>query len=219
MPINASRLIMTLLLLIICFQTAFLLAFPDHQTPLSKSDLIIIFSGSQTRIKAGFTLARDGYAPNLAISGYTLNHLVSTATKHQHPDDLVLLSNGKSRSTFEDAYNTWQIVQQHQLRSILLVTSTYHLPRAYLLTRLMLLGTGVDIQTYAVKEASLRSGGKGVILLRSKLFINEMVKFWGSLAEMTGSMISGRLVLDVPYVFQTSQFLKKKMLSSPILPS
>jgi uncharacterized SAM-binding protein YcdF (DUF218 family) len=196
------RFVIILFLCVIILQGAFFLFFSGRQREPIQADLIMVFSGTSARTEAGFRLAREGYGRNLAVSGYNLDQLRTVAEKHEHPAELGLLAQGKSRSTFEDAYNTRQIVGQNHLDSVLLLTSDYHLPRAYLLTRLMLLGTGVSVHPSAISASPLRG----------KLLAQEMVKFWGGLGEMAGYLLTGRLLLDVPLLQRTSTFLKKKAL-------
>jgi len=202
----------------IALQGTFLMLFSCLQWEPQKVDLIVVYPGTSSRLAAGCKLAREGCSANLAVSGYTSEQLAAAAKVYDLPPNLGLLAYNQSRSTFEDAYNTRQLVQKHQLSSVLLVTSDYHLPRAYLLTRLMLLGTGTALHPYAIIDKSFLHGENGAAGLRTKMLLAEMVKFWGSLTEMTGALATQQLMLDLPWYFRTNRNIKHTLFGSPCLP-
>ena len=204
------RVAMPVALSVILLQAGFFLFFQTSRTPPAQADLIMVFNGAPARIVAGFKLAQDGYAPNVAISGLGMPQIAAQARKYRLPGAARLIPSGKCRSTFEDVFRMRQIVEQHHIKSVLLVTSSHHLPRAYLLSRLFLVGTGVRLEPFAVSDE--RQGGKASVLLKGQLLMNEMVKFWGSSFEMAGYLISGRLLLDSPVYLKISQSFKKKVL-------
>jgi vancomycin permeability regulator SanA len=90
--------------------------------------------------------------------------------KNGVPETIRALPGGKSRSTFEDVYQTAKVIKENQFSSVIVVTSSYHLPRSLFLLKvyLKILGQDVRIQGFAVVEAEksdekLRQYSNGVI--------------------------------------------------------
>jgi len=175
-----------------------------------QSEVIIVFPGFPPgRVDLGYQLAQKGFAPNLAVISKSARQLQRESRKRGSLGTVRPLSSGKSRSTFEDVYNAARILRENNLHSLLLVTSSYHLPRAFLLLKVFLLGSGVEIHACSLPLAQAKNVGP---LLRGKLYLNELVKLWGSAVEMLGYRVSGTLLLDVPIFWEFRQFLKKTML-------
>lgn len=196
----------------------FLLA-PVPRPSSDKFDLIMVFPDTPERIAAGFKLAQDGYAPLFAISNAGLKSLEADARNYGRPTAVEFVTSPKSRSTFEDAFNTREIVRQHGVRSLQLVTSAWHMPRSYFLLKCLLSGTGVVVRTAPVEDPRTAPGGRQASILRAKLAVNETVKCWGSTLEMTWSLLTGRLLLDFPSCHKCSEFIKKKILFTDSKPS
>lgn len=173
------------------------------------SDLIVVFPGSSSRFAVGYRLAHDGYARNFTVINDSLSQLQIKVKRRGQLTGVHLISGGKSRSTFEDVYNTAQIIEKNKLRSVLLLTSSYHIPRAYFLLQSFLLGTGVDIRVYSIP---MDHDGTNGSTKEMKLYWNEIVKLWGSTIEMLVYRVRGKLVLDIPFFWDVRQFLKKSVL-------
>ena len=75
-------------------------------------------------------------------------------TKNGVPETVNALPGGKSRSTFEDVYQTAKTIKENQISSVMVVTSGYHLPRAMFLLKvyLKILGQDVRIQGFPVND-------------------------------------------------------------------
>jgi uncharacterized SAM-binding protein YcdF (DUF218 family) len=160
--------------------------------PLDRAEAVIVFNGSAERIGPGHEAAADYGARYLVFSpasdgtlrGYEKRYARGTAQYLPEP---------RARTTFENAYFANEIIEDFHLESAILVTSTYHMPRSFLLLKLFLLGDGVRLDP-------LNVAGRGVDWERwyesgrgRKIVYNEMVKLWGSLAEMALYKIKGRL--------------------------
>lgn len=191
---------------------ATLLFVPDAAPSGSKADLIMVFPGAPNRVTTGFSLAQNGSAAKLAISGLGTQDLETLAVQFGKPAGIEYLRSAKSRSTFEDVFNTREIVRRNGIHSVLLVTSGWHAPRSYFLLKCFLLGSGVTIRVATVDDPHTPAGGKTARTLRTKLIINEAVKCWGSMAEMTWSLLTGTLLLDIPRFHEFSGYLKRKIL-------
>jgi len=93
-----------------------------------KADIIVVFDGGSGRIKAGYDLAISGYAPYLVISSATAKKLDDYADTHKLPSNVKHIIEDKARTTFENALQTSRIITKHNFSSVILVTSSYHLP-------------------------------------------------------------------------------------------
>ncbi len=174
------------------------------------SDLIVVFPGSPPdRIAVGHRLAQEGFAGSFAVINASLSKLNLEVKRRGLLTGVNLVAGGKSRSTFEDVYNTKRIIKENKFKSVLLVTSSYHIPRAYFLLKVFLFGSGVDVYVYSVP---IDQDGKIDLATKTKLYFNEIVKLWGSTVEMSGYKVFGKLVLDMPAFWQVRQFLKRTFL-------
>jgi len=162
---------------------------PGGQLP-AKADLIAVFPGKQERIEAGVKLAAAGHGLHLAVASHVPTEKIIEPYLKKYPipgNTIKTLTAGLSRDTFEDALVTLQLVKKHNFKSIILVTSDYHMTRAFTLLRLMLWNSKVQITRWAV------TGNSEARYLE---VLSEMVKFWGSLCELILFKVSGRLPLD-----------------------
>lgn len=162
----------------------------------------------------GFKLAQEIHTPNFAITGIGMKHVTDLAKKYGNQDGINLLSGAKSRSTFEDALVMKQLLKQHQFKSVILVTSDYHMPRAYLISRLVLLGTGVRLQYFTVHEKN-RKHSMSTSMAQCKLLSNEIVKLWGSIVELAWYQATGILPRDIVLLNKISSLMRKNIFYCP----
>jgi uncharacterized SAM-binding protein YcdF (DUF218 family) len=156
------------------------------------SEAVVVFRGTQKRIETGYALAASGMAPKMILSPATDAARRRYDRKYGLPNGVAHLAEPAARTTLENAYYTAQLIRAGNLRSVTLVTSNYHMPRSLLLLRLFLAGKGVCVAGYkvsAVKEGARPPDGYRATF--AKLVYNEMLKFWGSLAEYVAWQISG----------------------------
>lgn len=177
-----------------------------------QADLIMVFPGTPERIAAGLQLASDGHAAKLAISGISEKDLSARAEHFELLGKVTLVGSAKSRSTFEDVFNTRAIVRREGVHSLLLVTSTWHIPRSVFLLKCFLLGSGVTVHVVAVEDPRFLVETREALRLQAKLAVSETVKCWGSTLEMTWSLITGSLLLDMPRCHEVSGFIKRRVL-------
>ena len=161
---------------------------------LQRADAIIVFAGSPERIEPAYRLANSGYAPYLVISPASENLLKSYKKTYELSPKIKQIIEDKARTTFENALYTSKIIENFGFDSVILVTSSYHLPRSYFLLRILLLTSKVDVQPYGVAGAK-RNGTNwlGSSVERRKVF-NEMVDFWGSLFELLKDKLLGSIL-------------------------
>ena len=110
------------------------------QRPLERSDAIIVISGDEAlaRYREGVRLYRAGWAPVLIFSGAAQDSSESNAEvmrKMALADGVpvaAILTDHYGGDTYGNAVHTRSLMEQHALRSAILVTSPYHLHRAAL---------------------------------------------------------------------------------------
>jgi len=153
----------------------------QRENTLTKADAIIVFNGFRERVEAGYKLANLGHAPNLVVTAADAYHLSNYNRKYGLPGSVNLIREDKARTTFENAYYAGEIISKNRFRSIILVTSLYHLPRSLFLCRAMLIGQDIKVQIHSPPAGRdklwFTSSGR-------KLIHKEMLRFWGSLSEL-----------------------------------
>ncbi|MCF8053437.1 MAG: YdcF family protein, partial [Desulfobacterales bacterium] len=155
-------------------------------------EAIVVFRGTQKRVEIGYALAASGMAPKLILTPATDAVRNRYDRRFGLPAGVKHLKEPAARTTFENAYYTAQVIRAGNLRSVTLVTSNYHMPRSLLLLRLFLAGKGVSVAGH--KVSGVKEGARppdGYRATFAKLVYNEMLKFWGSLAEYIAWQISG----------------------------
>jgi len=156
------------------------------------SEALVVFMGTVKRVKAGYALAASGTAPKIILTPATEAVRNRYDKRFGLPPGVTHLAEPAARTTFENAYYAAQLIRAGNLRSVTLVTSNYHMPRSLLLLRLFLAGKGVCVAGY--KVSVVKEGARppdGYRAMFAKLVYNEMLKFWGSLAEYVAWQISG----------------------------
>ena len=143
-----------------------------------QSDAVIVFRGSNKRIKTGYGLANKGVAPFLVVSQSSERDVGIWNDKYGLDENVSQTAVPQAATTFQDALYTSRIIAEHDFDTVTLVTSDYHMPRSLALMRLMLAGQGVKVRVYPV------SGEDASHWVLLKLVYNEMVEFWGSLYEL-----------------------------------
>jgi len=174
------------------------------QPELEPADLVSIMPSSEDRIAKGCVAAANPGATHLMLINNLPKALAKHAAKYGVPESVVLLPGGKSRSSFEDIHVTLQTAQEWNLKSVILVTSDYHLPRALFLMYAYNFSIGRELRVQYMASQKKTSP-----LIRMQLFYSEIVKFWGSVAELSGYLLTTQLPLDSDKVMTFRNALKK----------
>ncbi len=213
-----TRFILSILVLttvIAVFQTSMILNANYNDTPQGISDLITILPGDDQRIKAGHFLAEKGLSTNLLIVNQSPDDFNDIEQKYGKIDQLLFFST-TSRSTFEDVYALQKTVTAHKFASVIVVTSAYHLPRTIFLFECLQFFTNQEIETqyYAVSTPNPPS-------LSQQINTNttEVIKFWGSLVELSFYLTTGSLLRDRPEIDKMIGAFKWKFLYRLLPPS
>ena len=125
---------------------------PENRSKVH-GDLIAVFAGGGDRFKRGIALAREGAAPSIVVSPANPKSL-SNLKKHLAGTECRIIEEAKAATTCENAYYVAKIIRRNDFKSVILVTSWWHMPRSYLLLWLALAGTGVKIVPYGTGRRS-----------------------------------------------------------------
>ncbi len=110
--------------------------FVTPHLPDEKTDAIIVLTGGQNRINTGLALLESGQADHLFISGVNPGVTIEQLVKYWNPDIETIpccIALGYAASNTEgNAKESSKWVRDMDIKSIRLVTSNYHLPRAWL---------------------------------------------------------------------------------------
>ena len=113
----------------------------EVQSPLQEADLVVALGGDRVRQDVAVRLLREGVARWVLFVGSDVRqqdyHCLDV------PAERTVLPPVPADTTLEEAMVTRTVVQERGLRSILIVTSPYHLRRALLIFERVFAGTGV----------------------------------------------------------------------------
>ncbi len=116
------------------FATSLSMSFPEKESV--KTDAIIVLTGGKGRINTGLDLLSKKAAPKLFISGVHENvskkDLLSRWKKPEAKEPCCISLGYEAKDTFENAIEVQKWVTGNNINSVRLVTSSYHMPRAYM---------------------------------------------------------------------------------------
>ena len=145
-------------------------------TDRSQTDAIVVYTGGSQRINTGIGLLKAGYAPIMFISGVSSpTQLKNFLTENGVGQDQVIY--GISANTTRDnAEEIAEFISAHNIKSIRLVTSSYHMPRALEETR-----ERVRLGTVIIPHPVLSEQRNYQILFReyNKYLISKLLKYFG----------------------------------------
>jgi uncharacterized SAM-binding protein YcdF (DUF218 family) len=152
------------------------------------TDAVVVFTGGAGRIQRGYELLKDGVSNLLIVSAATKAQLKTFDKAYQFPEGATHLVEDRAETTFQNALFVGNVIQEKGLKSATLVTSWYHMPRSYLLMRMVLLNSGIEVHQHVAE-----SDGNTRFTLKAdsvRFMIYEIGKLWGSLAEFALYKIS-----------------------------
>ena len=169
-----------IILLVVPPAVPHLLALRTPARDARPADVIFVLSGGEGRIQAGYRAWAAGGARDLCILGAGKKvepaHLLPEAAslppgalRHIHVE-------GWSENTLENAFSAKSIVSERGYAAVILVTSNYHVPRAYLAFR-KVLPAGVRLDVLPVSYDS--GSGTGVAWRWARRHFLEGWKYWG----------------------------------------
>ncbi len=106
------------------------------QSPAAHSDAIIVLTGGKDRIETGLDLFAEGLAPELFITGVhddvTQAEITGRYTGTKPLPECCIILGYEANSTTENAAEAKEWAAGKNIKTIRLVTSNYHMPRAAL---------------------------------------------------------------------------------------
>ncbi len=99
----------------------------------TKTDAIIVLTGGKNRISEGIKLLNENLADKLFISGVPEDVSIKQIEKQANisaVDENKIELGRKAKNTIENAIETEEWIKKNDIKSIRLVTSSYHIPRS-----------------------------------------------------------------------------------------
>lgn len=101
----------------------------------TRTDAIIVLTGGTGRLESGLQLLAAGYAKQLFVSGVARGVDVQALLKlvRRKPDDFAccIAVGYRADNTAGNAIETTQWIKENKLKSLRLVTASYHMPRSF----------------------------------------------------------------------------------------
>lgn len=159
-----------------------------YNGPLLPSDALIVLSGDGVvRIDAAIGALRQGAAHYVVVSGGVDNppHALTAKAARRylidnglHPDRII--EEPASQNTHDQAVELVKLCETHEWTKVMLVTSPYHMPRAFLtvVRVLQLAGAAEKVHVLPLPAAQVRWTDKpdGSDMTRVELFADELQK-------------------------------------------
>jgi uncharacterized SAM-binding protein YcdF (DUF218 family) len=154
-----------------------------HEDSLTKAEAIVVLVGSRTgnRVKEAARLYHEGFAGKLVFSGFEVypethsSALMKTyAQKLGVPENNIITKNTDVEvSTRGESVANLKLLEEHQIKSFILVTSSFHTRRAQLIYErsISLLGYDIKFRVSPAKDPlvpidswwNLRTGLKSIL--------------------------------------------------------
>jgi len=159
----------------------------------TNADAVVVFGGGAGRIEKGYELISNGYSKHLIISPAKPVSLVKYDNKYGWKKNFKHIYETKARTTFENAIYIKRLIEKHHFTSVLLVTSTWHMPRSYLLLKTQLFFSGIQIYRVGSDcSSNLRPSWWATPQIR-KFVYDEFIQLWGSVGEYFIYLLNGKL--------------------------
>lgn len=101
---------------------------PNTESELKKADAIIVLTGGKGRIAAGTEMLKQQLSYRMLISGVHEDTRMNEIVKNIDFGSITL--GNKARTTKGNALESKQWIEKNNFKSIILVTSNYHMPRS-----------------------------------------------------------------------------------------
>jgi uncharacterized SAM-binding protein YcdF (DUF218 family) len=128
------------------------------------SDAIVVISGDEqmARFQEGVSLFQRGFGHYLVFSGAAYDNGISNAdvmralAVQRGVPDAAILEEPQGEDTWGNAVFTRQVLEEHGLRSAILITSPYHARRAKLTFDAAYAGSGIGLTVHAAPDSQWR---------------------------------------------------------------
>ena len=177
--IICSSFILTIILL---FHAIYILYIFLNYNSLKPADAVLVFAGDFNRSQTGYKLVNEGYADTLIISPEIPGKIAEYNKRFNLRQTAITIIEDQAMSTFENALYTNELIDAHDFRNVILVTSDYHMPRSYFIMRL-LANRGVRIQRYSVYGNNESMSSLQRLCAKWDLLFFEMIELYGTLIQ------------------------------------
>ena len=162
---------------------------PTAELPIesgSNADAIVVLTGGASRVADALELLASGRGKRLLISGTnrsTSPHEISRLNRDFERWVRCCVDFDRSLNTLGNAIETRRWVQAHGFRSLIVVTSNYHMPRA--LAEISHQLPGIALMPFAVVTDRQRAEPWWAHATMARLMVSEYAKFLFAKLRMT----------------------------------
>lgn len=154
---------------------------------LASADGIVVLTGGADRINEALQLLEQGLGKRLVISGVNI-HSTAEVLKRRWPGreklfDCCIDLDTSARNTYGNAIETRRWVEGQGFKSLILVTASYHLPRALLEFEHAM--PGVSIQAHPVVPEASRINRWWQEPTLTRIIVLEFIKYWAASLRLT----------------------------------
>lgn len=161
----------------------------------SRADGIVVLTGGQTRITEAAKLLKQRRAGRLLISGVnpqTSREQLMKLSGLSHSEFACCVDLGYTAlDTVGNAHETRKWTEARGYGSLIVVTSSYHMPRS--LTELSRVMPGTRLIPHPVMPQSLRNQAWWLHVKTTSILVSEYLKFLPSAARLTVARVLGSL--------------------------
>jgi uncharacterized SAM-binding protein YcdF (DUF218 family) len=158
----------------------------EQSEPQQSADGIAVLTGGVSRIDRAMALLAAGKAKRVLITGVnrttTVDELKQLASRGDQYFTCCVDIDKEARNTIDNATETSEWVVLHRYRSIIVVTSNYHMPRA--LAELARVMPGVTLIPYSVVDNNVHLDRWWTYPGTTRLLLSEYQKYLPALARL-----------------------------------
>ena len=140
------------------------------ETEIAPSDVLLILGGKTDRLREGVKLYHQGYAPHVLFTAAGLQlrlahvhlnwgQIMRHAAKIEGIPPEATFLDMESTSTYEDAVNSKRILQEHGWKSVIIISSTYHMRRVRMTFDKVFDGSGIRLHYHPAPSDELHPDG------------------------------------------------------------
>lgn len=190
-----SGLLLLVVLLLVGF-ALFVASVERKVTEPPKADGIAVLTGDAARIDEAMSLLARGKAERLLISGVyqktTKKELEALGTRNSQYLSCCVDLDHEAQNTIDNATETSAWAAKHGYRSVIIVTSNYHMPRA--LAELGRTMPAVELYPYAVVDEKVHLDNWWLYPGTTKLLLSEYLKYLPAMIRLGATRVASRIV-------------------------
>jgi len=148
-------------------------------TPIQKADIIVALGGSKERRKDAVELLRKGFASRVMFTGYDVENRDYQCEGVSEEE--TLLPPMATYTTYDDAHVVLKATEENNFRSVIIVTSPYHLRRSSFIFHKVFKGKDINLMFYASRNKAFQMDRWWDSYIGRKLVFKEylgLVYYW-----------------------------------------